>query len=127
MLSLVNPKMLEQEVLNAENPVLMAFLRKDKTFFEQIKMLETISKTCGDCVKVCLGDEYFLDMFFQQFGFSGTPFYLLLFNGKEQGRFFGRAAMDDLEDLLRDCGVTSMDNKSCMILRGGDAWRVLDK
>ena len=105
MLSLVSPHPLEQEVLNAEIPVLIGFFRQDKTFFDQIKALEILADIFGDRLKVCLGDEYFLEMFFQQFGFSGTPFYLLLSNGREHGRFFGYAVMDDLEDLLRDCGI----------------------
>lgn len=111
MLSLVSPHVLEQEVLNAETPVLIGFFRQGKTFCDQIKALEILADIFGDRLKVCLGDEYFLETFFQQFGFSGTPFYLLLSNGRERGRYFGHADMDDLEGLLRDCEVNAIFTK----------------
>ena len=102
MLSLVNPRMLAREMSHGDTPVLVAFLRKGPAFSEQIRTLENLSEAYSHHLKVLLGDEYFLEIFFQQFGFSGTPFYLLIGNGKAQGRYFGRAAADDLEELVRD-------------------------
>ena len=105
MLSLIKPDMLKQGVSNQEIPVLIGFLRKKEAFSGQIMVLENLFQLYGDRLKICLGDEYFLDIFFEKFGFQGTPFYLLFSDGKEKNRFFGHAEVDELEAFLKDSGV----------------------
>lgn len=105
MLSFVNPTTLESEISHGHMPILIAFLRNDHAFAEQISILKDFARLVGGQMKICLGDEYFLDTFFQQFGFSGTPFYLLISHGKEQHRYFGQASLDDLEELVRNYGM----------------------
>jgi len=105
MFSLITPEMINPEVFREGKPVLLAFLRKGNDFAEHTKTLKHLSELYEDRLKVCLGDELFLDTFFKWFGFRGTPFYLLVSDGKVIGRFLGRADVGDLEKLLSDCGI----------------------
>jgi hypothetical protein len=109
MLALINPTRLDYELSHENIPILAAFLRKDPGFSDQINILEQLSETLGDCVQIYLGDEYFLDTFFQRFGFYGTPCYLLLSQGHEQSRFFGQAHKEDLERMLQTYRTSNME------------------
>jgi hypothetical protein len=109
MLALINPTRLDYELAHENIPILAAFLRKDHGFGDQINILEQLSESLGDYVQIYLGDEYFLDTFFQRFGFHGTPCYLLLSQGREQGRFLGQAHKEDLERMLQAYHTNNME------------------
>lgn len=100
MIFLLSPEVLEKEVFQEQRFVLIAFLKEAMVFPKQFAALKYISRRFESSLKVCLADEYYLNVFFIRFGFCGTPLYLLLKNGEEKSRFFGYAAPSDLEAFI---------------------------
>lgn len=106
MLSFVNPTQLEFEITHENRPIFASFLGDDSIFLEQIALLKEIDALAGEQLKMCLGDEYFLDTFFQWFGFRGTPCYILFSEGAERSRFFGYAGRQKLKEWLAESHIT---------------------
>lgn len=102
MIKVISPDDAKCEIFESNRPVLVACLRKEEDGPAQVAGLETVSFRFGDRLKVCVADEFHLKHFFRRFGFGGTPFFLLIENGGERARFFGRADADELEGFVLD-------------------------
>lgn len=86
----------ESEVVNEWRPVLLACLHLSPDFKQQVEALKGLSKISGEALKVCLLDMDSIGAFRQKLGIAGTPTYLILHRGKEEGRMLGQADRESL-------------------------------
>lgn len=101
-IKVITPDVLDDWVRNADHPVLLVFLRKNEEYLEEIRDLKMLFNRLNGKLIICLGDEYYTRAFFKRFGFGGTPLYILMENGQEKGRFFGKASLTELEHFIRN-------------------------
>lgn len=90
----------ESEVINEKRPVLLLCIHRDFGFEEQEEVIESISKSYADVLKVCLLDNDFLGAFGEKLGVDGTPTFLIFQGGKEKGRMLGQADKETLVAFL---------------------------
>lgn len=100
MIKVIRPDSYEKEILKSDIPVLMAFFRSDELFADQFRLLHELSEKYEGNLKICFGDTFFIDTYFQLLKFGGTPLYAIFRGGKEISRYFGRAGLDDLERFI---------------------------
>ena len=81
----------EFKVLQEKQPVLLACMRKDYLYQEQLEVLKIVSETFGETVRICLMHEDQLGAFMQKFGIEGTPTFLVFNNGKVVDEMLGKA------------------------------------
>jgi len=62
--------------------------------------LEEIAGVFSRRLRVGIADENSLPVFFERFGFRGTPLFLLVGKGEEKARFLGHATRGELEDFV---------------------------
>ncbi len=75
--------------LNGEDPVLLAYIRRDHIFREQLQVLETVAEAMRSSIKVCMVDENFNEILIR-FEIVGDPTFIVFSKGKEKGRLLGR-------------------------------------
>jgi|GEM_PF-1588656 len=101
MLTILWPEALNVGRVDENEGMLVAFLRADdEKFSEQIRILEEVAGVFSRRLRVGIADENFLPVFFERFGFRGTPFFLLIGRGEEKARFLGHATRGELEDFV---------------------------
>jgi hypothetical protein len=97
---LIQPENFEQEVKAEKKPLLVLCMPQDDQFPEQLKIIEEIATRHSPDLKVGLVQEEFIETFQQNYGFWGTPTFLILVEGKEKGRMLGLADREMLMDLI---------------------------
>ncbi len=102
MIRVIGPDGIDRELFDSRGPVLAAFLGKGEGYGDQVRCLESLSSRFGGRLKVCLADAHFLATYFRRLRFAGTPFFVLVEEGRERSRFFGRADREDLERFVLD-------------------------
>ncbi len=100
MIKVISPDLYEEEILKSEIPVLMAFFSSSELFADQFRLLQELSRKFQGSLKICFGDTFFIDTYFQLLRFGGTPLYAIFKDGKEISRYFGRAKLSDLERFI---------------------------
>ncbi|MBW2663215.1 MAG: hypothetical protein JRD93_14785 [Deltaproteobacteria bacterium] len=85
----------DSEILSEKRPVLLAYIRRDYEYKNQIEILESVSKEYGDAIKVCLLDENFTRAY-KNLGIEGDPTFIGYYKGNEKGRILGKADRETL-------------------------------
>jgi len=85
----------DSEILSEKKPVILAYIRRDYEYKNQIEFLENVSKEYGDEIKVCLLDEIFARTY-KNLEINGDPTFLGYYEGKEKGRILGKADKEKL-------------------------------
>jgi hypothetical protein len=96
----IKPENIEQEVIAEKRPLLLLCMPRDDQFSKQLKILADIAGEYGPTIKVGFLQEELIDVFKKNYGFIGTPTYLILSEGKEKGRLLGLADRERLADLI---------------------------
>jgi len=102
MLSRVDETNFEREVLQAETPVLVAWLRRGADGADQEELLRELSRDFSG-LKVCVADENTIATFRGGMRVLGTPTYMLLMNGHECDRMLGKTDRDTLRGFVASC------------------------
>lgn len=97
---LIQPENFEQEVMAEKKPLLILCMPQDDQFLQQLKVIEEIAARHSPKIKVGLVQEEYLETFKQNYGFLGTPTFLILVEGQEKGRMLGLADQESLTDLI---------------------------
>lgn len=97
---LIQPENFEQEVKAEKKPLLVLCMPQDDQFPQQMKIVEEIAVRHGPKLKVGLVQEDYIETFKQNYGFWGTPTFLILVEGQEKGRMLGLADQEMLTDLI---------------------------
>ena len=90
----------EQEILQAEKPVLVLSIQQGSEVQEELTILESVGQMYGNAIKVCLLKEEFISAFNEKFHIIGSPTYLLFGGGREKNRILGAADLKRLTELL---------------------------
>lgn len=96
----IRPDNYLQEVALADKPVLVLCMPFNEAFPSQLKVVEAVADQMKAVIKVGLLDEAFIDTFKKNLQISGTPTFLLMVKGKEQGRMIGLADLQMLSDFI---------------------------
>ncbi|MBN1662124.1 MAG: thioredoxin family protein [Deltaproteobacteria bacterium] len=96
----IRPENIEQEVTAEKRPLLLLCMPRDDQFSRQLKLLEDIALQLAPAIKVGVVHEEFIEVFKKNYGFIGTPTFLLLVEGKEKGRLLGVSDRERLTDLI---------------------------
>ena len=86
----------ESEIIKEEKPILAACIHRYFEFKEQIDVLESISKKCGNTLKICLMDDDFIMTFREKLKINGTPTFLIFNEGKVMDMMLGKVDEDTL-------------------------------
>jgi hypothetical protein len=100
LLCLIRPDNFMQEVMLSQKPVLLLCMPFDEEFCAQLKIAERVAIERAGQLKVGLLEEAFLDTFKKNLQITGTPTFLIMFQGKEQSRMIGLADRQSLADFV---------------------------
>jgi hypothetical protein len=100
LVSVIRPENFEREVVAENKPVLLLCMPWDGDFPKQLELIEEIARKHSRDLKVGLLQEEFIETFKKNYGFVGTPTFLILVEGKERRRFLGLADKKTLTDLI---------------------------
>ncbi len=96
----IEPQAFETELQNGDEPILVAFLKKNERFLEQSRVLERASSVHPK-LHCYMYDVDYLDMGMERFKVKGTPTFLLFAGGKEVDRLIGDSDQDTLDEFIR--------------------------
>lgn len=85
----------DSEILSEKRPVLLAYIRRDYEYKNQIEILKSVSNKYGDAIKVCLLDENFVRAY-KNLEIKGDPTFIGFYEGNEKGRILGKADTETL-------------------------------
>ncbi len=91
----------EQEVIQEKHPVLLAFIHLQHDFNNQIETLMNIEESYRGDLKICLINENHIWSLKEKLKVKGTPTFILLQEGREEGRLLGLTDMVLLSDFLK--------------------------
>jgi len=97
---LIKPENIEREVTAEKRPLLLLCIHRDDQFSHQLKALEDIAVENTQTIKAGVLHEELIEVFKKTYGFTGTPTFLLLVEGKEKGRLLGLANRQALTDFI---------------------------
>jgi hypothetical protein len=100
MLSSIETKAFDSEILEEEKPVLLACFHSGDDIREEIQTLEILSGRYGERLKICYMLEDSIDALTEAFQIEGTPTYLIFDGGREKSRLLGRGDMETLRSLV---------------------------
>ena len=98
----------QSEVLEQNRPVILAYIRRDYQYKEQTDVLNNISKSFGDAVKICLIEGESAGIL-RSLKIGGTPAFLIIYRGKETTRILGRTNTETLVSQLALIGKQNED------------------
>ena len=84
---------------NESSPVLVACLNQT-TYRRQLKALIELSEAFNEGLKIYITRDATLNVFINVADITGTPTYILLWNGVEQGRLLGEADAERLKNFV---------------------------
>jgi hypothetical protein len=99
MLCQIDAANFQTEVLGANKPVLVAWLRNEADFSEQKEDLKDLSEDLT-AIKVYLAGEEGGEFVKKQLRILGTPTYLILEQGKERDRMLGKTDKEALRNFV---------------------------
>jgi len=82
-------------------PTLLCFYRSCMSHTDTAVSIEELSRQF-DTVRFCIAQEEDFDFFFDQFHFLGTPIFIFIANGMEQGRLLGSVSTDRLRAFIQN-------------------------
>ena len=89
-----NPKIVREKGI-----VLLAYIYRDSGFKQQAKVLNDLSKTMKNIIQIFLLEEDDVHKN-HEFDISGSPTFILFYNGEEKGRLLGKADTKTLTDFI---------------------------
>ncbi len=87
------------ETLKEKGIVLLAYIYRDSGFKQQAKVLNDLSKTMKNIIQIFLLEEDDVHKS-HEFDISGSPTFILFYNGEEKGRLLGKADTKTLTDFI---------------------------
>lgn len=84
----------------ARKPVLVGCLHRHCDYQKQIEALQKMSESFGEQLDIFLLTIPTLKVFMEKYRVLGTPTFLILVAGKEQGRLLGQSKSEDLRDFV---------------------------
>jgi hypothetical protein len=100
IIRLIKPENMELEVTAEKRPLLLLCMPRDDQFSHQLKVLEDIAVENTQTVKAGVLQEELIEVFKKTYGFTGTPTFLILVEGREKGRLLGLANRLTLKDFI---------------------------
>lgn len=98
-----SPQEWRRRLMTATKPVLLAYLRRDKGFEQQLGALAEACQGFSASIEVYLLDAEYPEGPWERYGFMGTPTFLMLRSGKEQARLLGCATAERLKKFILNC------------------------
>jgi thiol-disulfide isomerase/thioredoxin len=96
----IEPQAFDVELRGGGVPLLVAFLKRNERFSDQVGVLEATCRRCGGSLRCFLYDEDYLDMATERFSVKGTPTFLLFHRGREVDRLIGESDGDTLNEFV---------------------------
>ena len=90
MIALITADDFESQVLQSDQPVLLAGIRQEFEFKEQFEIIKHVSERYHSVLKVCCLEQDLIRTIGRQHEISGTPFYMIFAAGKRLGRVLGK-------------------------------------
>ncbi|MFZ5758864.1 MAG: thioredoxin family protein [Thermodesulfobacteriota bacterium] len=100
MLTILDQDLYENEVMQADRPVLLCFFSCAFFSREINRMLKALSREYALIGFYAVPEEEHR-FFFEKFQFIGTPTFILLERGMERGRILGMVSFDELNDFIQ--------------------------
>ncbi len=89
----------DPETIKEKGIVLLAYIYRDSDFKQQAKVLNDLSKTMKNIIQIFLLEEDDVHRN-PDFDISGSPTFMLFYNGEEKGRLLGKADTKALTDFI---------------------------
>lgn len=89
----------ENEVVTSVRPVLLCCYKNTVFHGDAVSSIEELSRQF-DTIQFYAAQEEELDYFFERLHFLGTPLFLFMVNGREQGRLLGAVSTDRLRAFI---------------------------
>lgn len=90
----------KSEVIESDQPVLLAGVHRGFEFNEQFKVIKHVSERYHSALKACCLGPDLIKTIGRQYKINGTPFYMIFAAGKLQGRVLGKADETTLRSFL---------------------------
>lgn len=90
-----------ESLIAEDTTILLACIRKDDSLRGHIEALESVARSLGDTLKVCFVLDDLTTYFMEEYGFHGTPTFLVLQNGVCFDGLFGKKAEEDLIEFVQ--------------------------
>ena len=87
------------EIIKGKGMSLVAYIYRDSGFKQQVKVLNDLSKTLKNVIQIFLMENDDVRKY-QEFDISGSPTFVLFYNGEEKGRLLGKADTKTLTDFI---------------------------
>jgi hypothetical protein len=100
LIGLIRSEDFEQEVIAAENPVLVLCMPGDQDLPGQLQLLQEMALKYGQTLKVRFLHENFIEPFKMRYNVLGTPTILIFLEGEERARMLGLANKESLMDFV---------------------------
>lgn len=101
-MQMIGPDNFADEVLSADQPVLLLYMPCDDDFPSQSRLIEDITQRHKSWLKTGLLAEAFNEYFKNKLDVHGTPTFLIFLDGKEKNRMFGLADPESLDLFIRE-------------------------
>ena len=100
MIALITADDFESQILQSDQPVLLAGIRQEFEFKEQFEVIKHVSERYHSVLKVCCLEQDLIKTIGRHYKISGTPFYMIFAAGKRQGRLLGKTDETTLTSCL---------------------------
>ena len=87
------------EIIKEKGMGLVAYIYRDSSFKQQVKVLNDLSKTLKNVIQIFLMENDDVRKY-HEFDISGSPTFILFYNGEEKGRLLGKADTKTLTDFI---------------------------
>ncbi|QGY38704.1 thioredoxin [Pseudodesulfovibrio cashew] len=96
----LEPQAFDIELQSGQGPCLVAFLKRNDRYRDQMKILEEASAAYGGVFRFYLFDADYLDTALERFKVKGTPTFLLFREGREVSRLIGESDRETLGEFI---------------------------
>lgn len=103
VLKTIDREAYEHEVLVSSRPTLLCFMKNTVPRDEDVLSLGELSRQFA-AMDFCRVQEEDFDFFGDTLHFLGTPIFIMLLKGKEQGRLMGTVSLDRLRAFVEKNG-----------------------
>lgn len=97
----ISAELFSSEIQHEKRPVLLACLHHDEHEASQMNILHELSGRFESQVRIFIIDGEREKVVMRQYRISGTPTFLLLYNGTEWDRSWGRSDFSSLQSFLQ--------------------------
>ncbi|MRS01806.1 thioredoxin [bacterium] len=91
-----------EEVIAEKRPCLLLCMPTDDDFSSQLKIMEVMARRHESWLKAGLLGDAFVEYFKKKLSVTGTPTFLIFFDGKELNRMLGMLDYKSLEHFVLD-------------------------